>query len=206
MDKAQRNRTILFHLSTIAALFLVTCSFYFISFPTAEKLLTPFKEDGQIKQIDLVPQTVQPETPPKPQPPLHDFGDIQIDDDVTDVDVLKPDIVVVKDPLANVPREIADEPIAETTAGLSRLPELIHKEQIIYPQLAVINGIEGTVHVGFVLSKAGVPEDIKIVKTSNFLLNEAALAAVEKYRYTPALQRMLPVRLRMIIPVKFKLH
>ena len=56
----------------------------------------------------------------------------------------------------------------------------------VYPADAQIHQIEGWVEVGFIVDRAGLPRDLKVLQSSPpGRFEQAALAAVAKYRYEP---------------------
>lgn len=80
------------------------------------------------------------------------------------------------------------------------------QKSVKYPEMARKAGIEGTVYVQFVVSKKGVPTNIKVVRGIGGGCDEAAVAAIKKARFTPGMQRGRPVPVRMSIPVRFHLQ
>jgi protein TonB len=74
-------------------------------------------------------------------------------------------------------------------------------------------GFEGTVFVRFVVEPDGRISNVEVLKdnTPGGGLKEAALKAVESMnqmgdRWNPGKQRGNPVRVRVVVPVKFKLQ
>ena len=56
----------------------------------------------------------------------------------------------------------------------------------VYPADAQIHQIEGWVEVGYIVDRAGLPRDLKVLQSSPpGRFEQAALAAVAKYRYEP---------------------
>jgi periplasmic protein TonB len=87
--------------------------------------------------------------------------------------------------------------------GLDKFREWIIK-RTNYPQEAVDKKIKGTVFLSFVVEKDGAVSNVNIVKGVNPLLdNEAMKVISESPKWTPGLQRGLPVRVRYLIPVNF---
>ena len=89
--------------------------------------------------------------------------------------------------------------------ALSEEPKLIYPVQPEYPELARAAGIQGTVFVEVLIGKNGLVEKARILK-SNPMLDDAALAAVRQFRFSPAMQRDKNVRVRISIPIVFKLR
>jgi protein TonB len=81
-----------------------------------------------------------------------------------------------------------------------------------YPSMAREAGFEGTVFVRFVVEPDGSISNIEVVKdqTPGGGLKDAALKAVNSMntmneKWNPGKQRGNPVRVRVVVPVKFKL-
>ncbi len=76
-----------------------------------------------------------------------------------------------------------------------------------YPELARKAGIEGKAIVEAIIDTDGSVLEAKIFKSSgNPMLDEAAVAAARRSRFTPAKQRDMFVRVRVNIPFDFKLQ
>lgn len=76
-----------------------------------------------------------------------------------------------------------------------------------YPQEAMDNGIEGMVTVHFVVDKDGAITNIKVIKNPGGGLGsetERVLRLMPKW--SPGYQRDVPVRVKMLIPLRFKLN
>ncbi|GAG91589.1 unnamed protein product, partial [marine sediment metagenome] len=75
-----------------------------------------------------------------------------------------------------------------------------------YPSLARQAGIEGQTVVKALVETDGSIREVQILKSSgNQMLDEAALAAARKAKFTPAKQRDTFVRVWVSIPMRFKL-
>lgn len=88
---------------------------------------------------------------------------------------------------------------------VEELPQAITKVQPRYPVIARESGIEGVVHVQALVGKDGTVKDIKVVKGIP-VLDDAAVAAVEKWVFQPALTNNKPVAVWVAIPVRFRLR
>jgi len=76
-----------------------------------------------------------------------------------------------------------------------------------YPELARKAGIEGKAIVEAIVDTDGSVMDARIFKSSgNPMLDEAAIAAARRSKFTPAKQRDMFVRVRVNIPFDFKLQ
>jgi protein TonB len=75
-----------------------------------------------------------------------------------------------------------------------------------YPADARGGGFEGDVPLEIVVSRAGEVESARLLSRRGHGLDEAALAAVQRYRFVPALKDGRPVRVRMRWTVQFRLR
>jgi len=75
-----------------------------------------------------------------------------------------------------------------------------------YPENAKKVGIEGVVYVKALIGIDGIPVRIELMKgLGNSGCNEAAIEAVRKVKFTPAMQDNKPVRFWFTIPIRFQL-
>lgn len=89
------------------------------------------------------------------------------------------------------------------SSGLPR-PMLVHQVAPAYPALARQTGVEGTVVLQAVVSAKGQITNLR-VSSGNSLLAAAALRAVQKWRYRPAVLNGKPVEVPIQITLKFEL-
>lgn len=91
---------------------------------------------------------------------------------------------------------------------LEREPRAIHKEVPTYPPLALADSVEGIVYVRIRLDTVGIPDSVFVFKESDereYGLEDAALKAASKYRYTPAIQHGRPIPIWVMEVFEFKL-
>jgi TonB family protein len=88
--------------------------------------------------------------------------------------------------------------------ALSEKPEVIKQGKPEYPELARKAGIEGRVTVEVVIGTTGDVEQVKVVK-GHPILNDAAIEAAKKWKFKPGKQKDKLVKVRMTIPIDFKL-
>jgi protein TonB len=86
------------------------------------------------------------------------------------------------------------------------LPVPIEKPQPEYPEIARAARLEGKVILQAVIGKAGQVEEVTILKSTNKVFDESALAAVKGWKYKPALQSGRPVAVYFTIVVDFELN
>lgn len=85
------------------------------------------------------------------------------------------------------------------------LPSVVSRVMPEYPQFARDAGVEGTVLVWALVGLGGQVEDTRVHRSIP-MLDPAALEAVRKWRFTPALANRHPVRVWVAVPVRFRLH
>ncbi len=76
---------------------------------------------------------------------------------------------------------------------------------IEYPETALQNGIEGKVYVLAFINEEGTVDDVKIVKGIGGGCDEAAVKAVKKAKFIPALNEGMSTKIKMALQIKFKL-
>ncbi|EAR56104.1 hypothetical TonB protein [Photobacterium sp. SKA34] len=100
----------------------------------------------------------------------------------------------------------------KTTVGANS-PQLVSKptfatkpSPVKYPRLAKRRGIEGTVLVEVLIAKDGHQVKQKLIKSSGAsVLDNAALKAIKKWRFSPHIVDGIAIAHRVQIPVRFKL-
>ncbi len=79
--------------------------------------------------------------------------------------------------------------------------------QIVYPQDAVDQKIEGKVVLQFTVNKLGEVKDVKVVRGVNEILDKEAVRVVESSpKWEPASQNGVPVSVNYTFPVIFKIN
>ena len=89
--------------------------------------------------------------------------------------------------------------------GKIREPQRVVNVAPNYPDVARIAHVEGIVILEAVIGPDGVVRDVRVLR-SKPLLDEAAMAAVRQWRYTPTLLNGTPVAVVMTVTVTFKLQ
>ncbi len=72
-----------------------------------------------------------------------------------------------------------------------------------YPQSMKRDGISGMVAVKVEIDETGSVATCSVSKSSNPAFEEAAMSAVKNWRFTPAKKNGNPVRISLVIPIKF---
>ncbi|MEO5897444.1 MAG: energy transducer TonB [Vicinamibacterales bacterium] len=91
------------------------------------------------------------------------------------------------------------------TGGHIRNPEKTRHVSPIYPPIAVANRVEGAVRIEAVIGTDGRVQNASIVKSIP-LLDQAALAAVRQWRFTPTTLNGVAVPVIMTVTVNFTLR
>jgi len=112
-----------------------------------------------------------------------------------------PDPVIPPDDL---PRVFVKE-MPSFPGGTTELMRYI-SEQIIYPEDALMNRIQGTVILRFVVSKTGDVINVELIRGVDPLLDNEAIRVVSALpRWRPGKQEGVPVPVYFTMPVTFKL-
>lgn len=95
--------------------------------------------------------------------------------------------------------------IAVPSKGLTGFYEHVRRE-MKYPKIARRNGIEGKVFVEFIVDKEGNLTHVRAIKGIGYGCDEVAIDAIKSSpRWIPGKQRGQPVRMKMVLPLDFKL-
>jgi len=78
--------------------------------------------------------------------------------------------------------------------------------KIKYPTQAKRTETEGRVFVEFIVNAKGDPTDLKVLKGIGAGCDEEAMRVLASMKWNPGKQRGRAVRVKMIIPVNFRLH
>ena len=82
---------------------------------------------------------------------------------------------------------------------------LVRKVQPIYPVAAKSAGTQGTVELEVVISKDGVPAELRVVSSRSDDLSASSLEAVRQWRYRPTLLNGSPVEIVTTVIVNYTL-
>jgi protein TonB len=97
------------------------------------------------------------------------------------------------------------EQAPEFEGGLAAMYKFIQKN-MNYPAKARRMGIEGSVFVGFVVERDGTIADVQIIKGIDVDCDKEAVRVVSKMPpWKPGKQSGRPVRVRFVLPIKFRL-
>ncbi|RJP76712.1 MAG: energy transducer TonB [Candidatus Zixiibacteriota bacterium] len=94
----------------------------------------------------------------------------------------------------------APDTMPEPVGGMAELGK-----NVIYPASALKDSLEGTVYVQVQITMKGQAQDAKVIKGVRQDLDQAAVEAVAKTKWTPARQGDRPVEVTVTVPVQFKM-
>lgn len=167
---------------------------------------------------DIVIQTQRILTPPPP-PPISSTIFIPVDDNIPTPDFYfnpetKPEDIIEDYPIRNATEVEDDEAIPVVL--LEEYPEFIGGESariqylkfnVKYPEIANEIGIQGTVHLEFVVEKDGKITHVKVIRGVSPEVDAEALRVVGNMPpWKPGKQRGREVRVVFNMPIKFVLQ
>ncbi len=169
------------------------------------------QEVVQMEEILQTKQIVKPPPPPRPPVPVEVPNDEIIDDDDLDLDAS----LDIDEPLANLPpppppEEEEEEPEPEIFVVVEEMPELIGglgeiQKKIRYPEMARKAGVEGRVILQFIVDENGNVTEPAVVRGIGAGCDREALRVVRQAKFKPGRQRGKAVKVKMSLPITFKL-
>ena len=148
-------------------------------------------ENKNLEDID--PETIQSMSVLKDEKAIEKYGD-QGKNGVVEITLKKENEVFV-----------IVEQMPEFPGGVKALQEYV-RVNLQYPKIAFENRIQGQVKVGFVVSKTGSIEDVKIISNVDPSLGEEAVRIIRSMpKWSPGVQQGQNVDVSYEIPVNFKL-
>ena len=200
--------------------FVMVLSLAYIALEWSKSKVEVFKPivsaDENEDLIVEIPQTnVNP--PPPPPPPIQLIDEIKVVDDnivVTEVEFksdFNKDEVVATPPVTYGDAPVEDMPDVPVTFA-EKMPQFngnvneYLSKNIRYPQIAIDTYIQGRVICQFVIGKDGSVEEIEIVRSIDPSLDKEALRVIKSMpKWKPGMQNGKPVKVRMTLPVNFRL-
>lgn len=91
--------------------------------------------------------------------------------------------------------------------GVTEGPQILSREEPVYPSAARSAGISGTTVIGFIIEADGSVSSAWVEQSSgNSSLDSAAVQSVQNWRFVPARQNGIPVQSRSRVPIIFNLR
>lgn len=174
------------------------------------------QETVDIREIRQTEQEQQAPPPPRPPVPVEVPNNEIIEQETPDFDAsldLDESLDTNLPPPSQEEEQTKDEEQYEQEifVAVEEPPKLIGGMKALradtkYPEFARKAGIQGRVIVEFVVNTKGNVENPHVTRGVHKLLNEAAIEAIEKQAFVPGKQRGDPVKVRMSLPVTFRLE
>lgn len=112
---------------------------------------------------------------------------------------LKDTICTIREAVFDI---VEENPVLKSSGGNM---QVFLRDNLVYPPLAVENGIQGKVYVEFIIDTTGNVACAKIRKSVDRLLDNEALRVIRLSKWIPGKQRGISQYVRYIQPVSFKL-
>lgn len=216
--KADLNKKTGLHLSIglVISLAVITLAFEWKSYD-AQSLVDLGSLDDTFEDVMEIPPTEQPPPPPPKiqQPEIIEVPDEEEIEDEIEIDL---DVEITEDTqieqmvFEEAPEEeesdeifmvVEDQP--EPQGGMAAFYEYVGKN-LKYPSQARRMGVEGKVFVQFVVDKDGSINDVQAIKGIGAGCDEEAVRVIKAAaKWKPGKQRGRPVKVRMVLPITFKL-
>lgn len=216
--KADLNKKtgLFLNIGLVVSLLLVITAFEWRFYDDGE-LMDLGQVSDEFEDVMEIPPTEQPPPPPPKiqQPEIIEVPDEEeIEEEIeVDLDVEITEETVVEDIVFDEPveEEVAEEIFTivedqpQPKGGMAAFYEYIGKK-LKYPAQARRMGIEGKVFVEFVVDKDGTITDVKAIKGIGAGCDEEAIRVIQASpKWNAGKQRGRPVKVRMILPITFKL-
>ncbi|PIB36692.1 hypothetical protein BFP72_15415 [Reichenbachiella sp. 5M10] len=214
----ERKRGMFFSIGLVTSLSLVLMAFNWRTEVVVTDLPVPDTELEYVHMMEPVATVIKaPERPKAPvvrksvQAPVYVETQVEIEElvEVDDLTVDIDDIVIIdEEPIDEEPDVYVGvvEEMPEPVGGMANFYNYIGKE-MKYPRLARSRDIEGRVFVQFVVDRDGSITDIHVIKgIGGGCDEEAARVLASAPRWSPGRQRGQAVKVRMVVPIVFRLN
>lgn len=157
--------------------------------------------EERIEVVDIPPEI---EIPPPPEEIARPEVAVEVEasDEASEEETIAPTFLDAEN-LPPAPPPPPPEP--EMFFAFDTYPVVTKSATPVYPELARKAEVEGTVVVMATIDEAGNVISAWIADSSADVLNQAALDAAYKFKFTPAKQRDVPVKATISIPFRFSL-
>jgi protein TonB len=199
-------------ISLIISLALLIIAFkFFPHFEGGEKKGLEIQELVNVEDIAQTKQENRPPPPPKPPIPIESPSDNVLDD--VEIGSTEIDLTQQIDAPPPPPREekkIIEEDI-QYFEVVEEMPEPIGgieaiQKKIVYPEIAKRAGVEGKVYILAYVDENGNVTKTEVLKGIGAGCDEAAEKAIRETKFKPGKQRGKPVRVKVAVPIIFKLN
>jgi protein TonB len=148
---------------------------------------------------------VLPPPPKEVTAPVVPIEAAEGDEEATDASAFAPTSYSNIDEVPMPPPPSTDQ--AQEFYAFDEPPVLIKFVNPKYPDLARQAGIEGTVLLNVLVGDDGKVLQVTVIQSDvTPAMEKAAQEAAKQFLWKPAKQRTVPVKARMAVPIRFKLH
>lgn len=200
------SRSVVFEGSLSAALLAVILLFlFFPDIKPAKRIVAARQEVVTMEEIEHTRQEHKAPPPPRPAIPVEAPGDTEIEDIELASTELMPGQEVLPPPSLSAEDEeqyfVAVEDMPQIVGGTEALARVLQ-----YPELAIRAGVQGRVFVLAYVDEKGRVTRTEVLKGIGAGCDEAAMEAVKKVTFIPGKQRGIPVKVKVSVPVIFRLR
>lgn len=181
---------------------------FFLFFPDvkpAQKFQTRGQEIVTIEEVEHTRQITKAPPPPRPAIPI----EAPSDEVLEDVELTSSELDLAEE-VAPPPPQSADED-EQYFVAVEDMPQIIGGVEALmrvleYPEIALRANVQGRVYVLAFVNEKGDVTKTELLKGIGAGCDEAALDAVHKIRFIPGKQRGLPVKVKVSVPVVFRIR
>lgn len=197
-------------ISLILSLMIIVAAFTFSPKSSKPK---PIKEDATdkiIKVTEIVSTKQNQSVQNKLRPIVPEIIIDENPDDISFLETIIDENITISKMPDQKPTDRITEPDPKIFEFAEVMPGLINgiksiQEKIYYTDLAIRAEIEGKVLIEAILDEKGNVMEATILRGIFGQLDEIALNAVKETKFIPAMQRGKPVKIKIVIPIKFQL-
>ncbi len=219
----ENKRAMFLEIGLVAALAIVLTSFEWNS--STKDVATIMAGNSFLADDETIPVTQQ-EPPPPPQtikePVISEELKIVENDVKIDTEFLSPDdntdpikIVPYVEPSNKeeeeeveefIPFSIVEDKPTFQGGDANTFTKWVYGN-IVYPELAIENGIQGRVTVQFTIDKDGSVKDVKVLRGADSTLDKEAVRVISSSpKWTPGKQRGKAVKVKYTFPIIFQMR
>lgn len=210
----ENYRQLFLNVGLIVSLLAVIIAFEWKTYDRGEGMDLGTIEDN-FEDLLEIPPTEQPPPPPPviQQPEIVEVPDEEeiIEEIEIELDIEFEEETIIEEIIFEEPEEEVDEIFTivedqpEYPGGINEFYKFV-ANNMRYPVQARRMGIEGRVFVQFVVQKDGSLQEIQVIKGIGAGCDEEAVRVIKKSKnWKPGKQRGRAVKVRMIIPIVFRL-
>lgn len=104
------------------------------------------------------------------------------------------------------PPVMPSQPVLDIEFGSPNAPSFVHREMPVYPFIARRLGKEGRVLLRLTIDEKGNLLNVEVIEDPGYGFAEAAVEAVKKSTFKPAMQDGRPVMSKALLPIRFLLR